>query len=280
MDIRDKQAETTPREKSKRFAFGENWLRFLQTLDDDRIERAKRSLQEMLGVDSLVGKTFLDAGSGSGLFSLAARKLGAVVHSFDFDPQSVACTSRVRELYGPNDQSWIVEQGSVLDLEYLHRLGRFDIVYCWGVLHHTGAMWKAIENVVSVVSPGGTLFIAIYNDQGWASRMWLAVKRLYNKAPNALKPLVLLPCALRLWGPTMVRDLVRLNPFSTWRAYRNDRGMSPWHDIVDWVGGYPFEVASPDAVVDFCRSFEFALRKLKTCGAGHGCNEYVFVRNS
>lgn len=280
MDIRDKHAETTPREKSERFAFGENWLRFLQTLDDDRICRAQRSLQEMLGVDSLVGKTFLDAGSGSGLFSLAARRLGAVVHSFDFDPQSVACTSHLRDLYSPNDQCWIVEQGSVLDLEYLHQLGRFDTVYCWGVLHHTGAMWKAIENVISAVSPGGTLFIAIYNDQGWASRMWLAVKQLYNKAPNALRPLVLLPCALRLWGPTMVRDLVLLNPFSTWRSYRNDRGMSPWHDIVDWVGGYPFEVASPDAVVDFCRSFKLGLRKLKACGAGRGCNEYVFVRNS
>src|SRR6267154_2465372 len=159
-------------EKGKRFPFGANWHRFLAVLNDDRIQEATASLKLMLGVQSLVGRSFLDAGSGSGLFSLAARRLGARVHSFDFDPQSVACTRLLRDQFFPGDADWKIDQGSVLDAGYVARLGRFDVVYSWGVLHHTGAMWAALKNVATVVAPGGLLFISIYNDQDYKSRRW------------------------------------------------------------------------------------------------------------
>src|SRR5258705_4708310 len=124
----------------ERFEFGRNWARFLVLLEDSSIVRAEESLREMLEIDSLEGKTFLDAGSGSGLFSLAARRLGAKVHSFDYDPHSVACTQELRRRYFSGDADWQVETGSVLDKEYLAGLGTFDVVYSWGVLHHTGQM--------------------------------------------------------------------------------------------------------------------------------------------
>src|SRR4051812_24922114 len=99
----------------QRFEFGKNWARFLENLDDARIGAAERSLAAMLGESTLHGRRFLDAGSGSGLFSLAARRLGARVLSFDFDPHSVACTEELRRRYFPNDTDWRVESGSVLD---------------------------------------------------------------------------------------------------------------------------------------------------------------------
>ncbi len=162
----------------ERFEFGANWARFLAHLDEDRIGTAMQSLRSALGVLDLSGRRFLDAGSGSGLFSLAARRLGAAVVSFDYDPQSVACTRKLRQLYSPEDALWCVEQGSVLDSEYLESLGKFDVVYSWGVLHHTGDMWRALENVLIPLSEAGTLFISIYNDQGSWSRRWLKLKVL------------------------------------------------------------------------------------------------------
>jgi SAM-dependent methyltransferase len=261
-----------------RFAFGANWLRFLELLDDGRIERAEHSLREMLGVESLCGKSFIDVGSGSGLFSLAARRLGARVVSFDYDPASVRCTAELRNRYFHDDPDWRVLQSSVLEREHLAGLGRFDVVYSWGVLHHTGRMWEALANVVDLVAPQGRLFISIYNDQGATSHTWLAVKRAYNALPGPLRWLVLLPAFVRLWGPTMLRDLVSLRPFSTWRNYGSGaaRGMDPWCDTIDWVGGLPFEVARPEEIIEFYWSHDFVLTKLRTCAGGIGCNEYVF----
>ena len=261
----------------ERFEFGENWARFLRRLDSDRIALAETSLKSMLGVPTLSGMSFLDAGAGSGLFSLAARRLGARVVSFDYDPKSVACERELKRRFHADDPDWQIFEGSILDSGMLSTLGSFDVVYSWGVLHHTGRMWTAIDNVCRLVNDGGALFIAIYNDEGAASIRWRQVKRLYNRLPRWLRPVLVLGCgaylAIERVMSTMLLPAVPAGP-----PVPRVRGMSLWYDLIDWVGGYPFEVAKPEEVFRFARDRGFELAELTTCGGKLGCNEFVFRR--
>ena len=272
-------------QKGERFEFGKNWRRFLSLLNDERIALAEASLRKFLGVKGLDRKTFLDVGSGSGLFSLAARRLGAKVHSFDYDTQSVACTAELRRRYAPDDTDWTVEQGSVLDQTYLNTLGTFDIVYSWGVLHHTGAMWTALDNVKPLVRRGGQLFIAIYNDLGAVTDEWRKVKQTYNRLPSPMRlPFALItiarcerPTILDYWRRKDLKGYVRI-----WTQYWRDstRGMSKWHDWIDWIGGYPYECATLEDIVDFFGKDGFTLEFLELRAHGIGCNEFVFRRKA
>ncbi|RIL01418.1 MAG: SAM-dependent methyltransferase [Proteobacteria bacterium] len=266
-----------------RFEFGSNWQRFLEVLNEERIERAVSSLRRMLGSETLAGRSFLDVGSGSGLFSLAARRLGAKVVSFDYDPNSVRCTNTLKDRYFKNDPDWRIFQGSVLDPAFLKGLGTFHYVYSWGVLHHTGEMWKALANVDQLVLPGGRLCLAIYNDQGVVSRFWYYVKLLYNRSARWLRGLILLFFFLTKEITCFVTRLLTLRnplPFERWRKRREERGMSIWFDHIDWIGGFPFEVATPEAIFDFYRQRGYTLEDLLTCGGGSGCCEYVFAKGA
>ncbi|MFF3323426.1 class I SAM-dependent methyltransferase [Streptomyces sp. NPDC002889] len=270
---------TSEVEQGKRFAFGRNWQEFSRLVDEDRIAAARESIVTALGTRDLTGRSFLDIGCGSGLFSLAAHQLGAKVHSFDYDSDAVVTTRQLRNRYAP-DSDWRVEHGSVLDPSLISRLGRFDIVYSWGVLHHTGALWEALDNACGLVAPGGLLYVSIYNDQGLRSRAWRQVKRTYNSSGPALRSLLV--TGSRMYLHTPGRALALLKQARTGRRPaggkgRRARGMSAQYDLIDWVGGYPFEVAAPEEVFRVGRRHGMELRHLKTCGGGLGCNEYVFA---
>jgi 2-polyprenyl-3-methyl-5-hydroxy-6-metoxy-1,4-benzoquinol methylase len=263
-----------------RFAFGANWLRFLDHIDEDRVQVAEGSLREVLDLDELSGRSFLDAGAGSGLFSLAAARLGAGrVHSFDYDRQAVACTAQLKQRFAPHAEMWTIEPGDVTDPTYCRVLGEFDVVYCFGVVQHTGSMWQALDNLVATIAPGGLLFLSIANSQGRTSERWRQVKRLFNRLPRSLQPLF----AAAVWLPFELREAARgLRQYPrlylrTWT--RRDRWMSKWHDIVDWVGGYPFEVATPEEVLDRCREHGLEPVSVSTVGDSLACNAFVFERS-
>lgn len=261
-------------EQGKRFSFGRNWASFLRTIDDSRIAIAVQSLRRLLQVQDLQGKRFLDVGCGSGLFSLAARRLGAQVHSFDFDPASVACAIELRKRFDAQPDQWTIESGSALDDAYLSRLGEFNVVYSWGVLHHTGSMWRALELIPQRVGPSGRLALALYNDQGWRSSLWRKVKQLYCSGLPG-RSLVLALFIPWFFVRACLVSLIRgRNEFAT---YRRNRGMSIVHDWIDWLGGLPFEVVTFEQVQRFYEERGFRLITGKRTRR-LGCHEFCFER--
>jgi SAM-dependent methyltransferase len=273
-------AKMFEKREKERFPFGENWVNFLRILSDEQIFEAEKALYAFLGEINLQGKRFLDIGSGSGLHSLVARKLGAEVVSFDYDLQSVACTQELKARYFPDDPSWKIEQGSILDREFIDRLGDFDISYAWGVLHHTGVLWQALYNAQRPLKEGGLLFVAIYNDQGIISAVWKLVKQFYCSGwlGRVLMSAFFYP-AFFLTG--LLIDIVRFrNPTTRYYEHKKYRGMSLVHDWRDWLGGYPFEPAEPARIISFYQNLGFELVQILPTGFGFGNNQFLFRRVS
>lgn len=268
---------------TSRFRFGRNWRKYLSTLTDADIEIAKQSLLTMVptpsgtnAAEAIRGKRFLDVGCGSGLFSLCARAAGCKVVSFDYDQDSVSCAEALRNRYYPGDTDWTVLQGSVLDTEFLRSLDTHDIVYAWGVLHHTGDMWSALDNVVGLTRNGGALCVAIYNDCGLRSKVWHEIKRFYNfnVVTKAVTSMVFVPYLLGRRAIASIR--AGENLFTT---YNRERGMHVLTDIMDWIGGYPYEYATYEQIVRFYSERGFVASKvIPTEGIGN--HQFSFVRNA
>jgi len=266
------------------FSFGRNWKKFVRdSADEKALLAAVDSLREF-GANP-AGRTFIDIGCGSGLFSLAALRMGAAkVISFDADQNSVEASLLLRKKFGAEGGNWEISRGSILDDALVEKLrGQGDIVYSWGVLHHTGDMHKAVKNAAELVKTGGSLVIAIYN-HGPGAPFWKRVKILYNRLPP-LAPFFLCAYLLSFGLYSAILEL-RAKPGAPFRR----RGMKLYYDAVDWLGGYPYEYACFDEIRDFVESLGFRLTLSPTvfpCGkdsgpsirlSNTGCNEFVFVR--
>lgn len=259
-----------------RYGFGQNWSEFVdKRLGEEIIEDSRRHMASMLRTDSLAGKTFMDIGCGSGIHSLAALRLGAErVIAFDYDPDSVATSRRVREFAG-NPPNWEIMQGSALDPDFLESLPKADIVYSWGVLHHTGAMWDAVKHAAIPLKPGGVFYIALYSSDNYVKptpEYWIRLKRRYNRAGPLMKRLLEYWYMVRFTAIPEIRS--GRNPIAAMTGY-GSRGMTYWTDVKDWLGGYPMEFASLAETRDFCaREHGLSLVNVKT---GEGCTEYIFA---
>lgn len=251
------------------FSFGRNWSDYAQTITDADCADALRDIQFWLGDDFIDGKNVVDAGSGSGLHSLCMFRLGAgKIVSFDYDQESVNTTRSLWKKCGC-PTTWEVRQGSVLDDVFISSLGTYDVVYSWGVLHHTGDMWQAMDNACRLLAPGGTLFVSLYA-KGPRYEADLALKRKYNNASPFGKKMM----TYRWIANLMWTRLWRLQNPLGWNE-KFVRGMNTYHDLIDWLGGLPYEVASGDEVVVFCRKRGLVLERIQPKCEG-ACSIYVF----
>lgn len=256
------------------FDFGENWDQFSRAvLDEKRLAAATASMAALVGADRLCGASVCDVGSGSGLFSLAAGRLGAArVLGFDVNATAVAVGRRNLQQLAPELMETVsFQQGSALDAAFAGSLGQFDVVYAWGSLHHTGAMWSAIANAAGLVGSNGALVLALYN-RHWTSPIWTAIKIVYNILPKFLRivPNVLLGALMYL----AVWVVTGRSPSD------KERGMDFWYDVIDWLGGYPYEYVSVDETTRRMAAMGFALEKVAPPRVPTGCNEFVFRRTA
>jgi len=256
------------------FSFGENWKNYLNSLTIEKVQIAKQSLKDYLG--NIKGKTCVDIGSGSGLFSYSMYALGAKeVTSIDIDSFSVQCANYLKSKV-KNPERWNIYQGSILDKIFISQIGKYDIVYSWGVLHHTGNIWEAIKNAASLVNDNGVFFLAIYNKTK-SSRFWLKVKKIYNLSPKIGKKLMnfLLFSVMYFILPLLSIK----NPLIKLKHYKKKRGMDPMTDVKDWLGGYPFEVATFDELIDFIKNLNPNFKLVKYNKVTSDANNELVFKN-
>ncbi len=259
------------------FSFGENWQSYLQTIGNNELQKAQNNIREWLGPNKVANQSVLDIGCGSGVHSYNFFKLGAArVISFDYDLKSVEATRILWEKAGKPD-NWKIFHGSVLDSSFIEELKRehhgFDIVYSWGVLHHTGDMWNALKNAISLLKDKNSLlWIALYK-KTWAYPRELRLKQKYNSASYWIKKWMIRKEIFKfMWN----RFKKRQNPFK-WNQI-DERGMNVFHDIIDWLGGLPYEVATTGEVVLFCQNYGLKLIKIEDFQ--HANNIYLFEKKS
>ncbi|TXG84720.1 MAG: class I SAM-dependent methyltransferase [Sphingomonadales bacterium] len=262
------------------FAFGDNWREYSEKIDEATIVQAEIGLLKLISPEQLQGARFLDIGCGSGLHSLAASRLGAgEIVALDIDPVSVSTT---RKVLADAAVAATVREMSIFAPE-IADLGQFDIVYSWGVLHHTGDMWTAIRRAATLVRPGGLFVIAIYHKTRLCGA-WKVEKRAYSRAPKVLQAaargIYVAALAVRMF-------LAGANPVRYIREYSKSRGMNFYNDVHDWLGGYPYESAAPTEIEEAMRNEGFAIHasfpSREGIGMGlfgTGCSEYVLVRPS
>lgn len=259
-----------------RFGFGQNWAEFIEkNLSDSIVEDSINHMKSFMKRETLEGLRILDIGCGSGIHSLAMKRLGAKeVVAFDYDVNSVETSKKVREWSGMSE-GWHIEQGSVLDKAYMESLGKFDVVYSWGVLHHTGSMWEAVKNATIPLNKDSEFYIALYSSDTYIDpppEEWIRIKKAYNYASPVKKKLMELH---HLYRQVIAPEIKAGRNFVDAIKNYGSRGMNIWADIKDWLGGYPMEFASLQETRTFIAD-EIGFNLVNVIN-GEGCTEYLFA---
>jgi 2-polyprenyl-6-hydroxyphenyl methylase/3-demethylubiquinone-9 3-methyltransferase len=260
---------------SKTFRFGKNWKTFNLKSDLSHIEHSQKSLDALIGKDVICNKTVLDIGCGSGIHALSFLRAGAkYIKCIDLDPDAVETTVSRLEEYNPD--KWNAQIANILDVKSnSHEF--FDIVFSWGVLHHSGNLMMAIKNSADFCKDGSLLILAIYRRTSLCT-FWKIEKKIYNIVPSVFRRIIDLTFACVFLFAKWTQGN---SPRAFVKNYRMQRGMDFMTDIRDWLGGYPYESASPATIHNFLtvRGFNLIksnIRDQQFGFLGSGCNEYIY----
>jgi SAM-dependent methyltransferase len=249
------------------FKFGENWASYSKQLTEEKLQIAADSLNALLGEGYLRKKSFLDIGSGSGIFSIAAARLDAdPVVGIDVDATSVMVSRMNIKSWFDEPNRIVIHEASIFDSEKMAELGEFDVAYSWGVLQFTGDMRRAIECAAQLVKRDGLLVIAVYNKH-WSSPFWKAIKWVYNHIGTVGQKI-------------MIGIFIPIIYVAKWLiTFKNPlkmrRGMDFVHNVIDWVGGYPYEYASIQETIDMLETIGMNIVRVIPAGVPTGCNEFI-----
>jgi 2-polyprenyl-3-methyl-5-hydroxy-6-metoxy-1,4-benzoquinol methylase len=270
------------RDSNTHFAFGKNWMDYAAKINDVRIKEAAIELRRLSGQQSLVGRRFLDVGCGSGLHALAALQLGvSELVGTDIDSDSILATKETLMRFAPR-ANYKLKSCSIFDMTPAE-FGTFDVVYSWGVLHHTGDLHQAIKMATNLVSPEGKFLVALYRKTLFCG-MWRTIKRWYSHTTEGNQT------RARNFYILIRRIIARMSGrnFDIYvREYSKRRGMEFYIDVHDWLGGYPYESITPKECRALLASLGFKLEReyvgkqwRSVFGLfGSGCDEYAFRRN-
>lgn len=255
------------------FNFGLNWKEFsLKALSEERVESARRDFRALIGDIQLENKTFLDIGCGQGLSALIASEEHADVVCNDINHISEQLLKLNKAHFDISNPITFIK-GSILEKSIIEKIKEchteYDIVHSWGVVHHTGNMYSAIDALCNLVKKEGYLVLAIYN-RHWSSPYWKLIKYLYNKSPNLIRRMMI---CLFYYIIYIAKYLVTHKS-----PMEKQRGMDFYYDVIDWVGGYPYEYASIQEISDYVETKGFKLVKSISAEVPTGCNEMIFKR--
>ncbi len=261
------------------FDFGKNWQDFsFQALTQEKVIQTKESFQHLIDDMDLRGKSFLDIGFGQGLSLLTACEKGALAVGTDINEKCLDVFQHNKQYFPrtTNNVDVPIVIGSILDpkvVDQLHAaspgLSGYDIVHSWGVLHHTGNMKKAIQHTASLVNADGCLVLAIYN-RHWSSPLWKQIKRFYCMTPPPAQNLII----------SLFYPIIYLAKYAVTGKdpKKKMRGMDFYYDVIDWVGGYPYEYATRSELESMTTGLGFRLVKCIPSEVPTGCNEFIFQK--
>ena len=266
-DVKDINNIINDKREDNNFSFGKNWLHFIQNnINDSVIESSRIDIIKWFDVKD---KSIIDIGCGSGLSSLIFNNEKAkYIYSFDYDINSVDSTLLLKNKQKIINNDWVIKQGNILDTDYIKSLGKFDIVYSWGVLHHTGDLWKAIKNAIYLSND--LIMLSLYSNIANYDNDFTA-KQNYNKFNELEKKKNIADYVM-----TVKQSSKKNEEILNWNT-PSKRGMNKYNDIIDWVGGFPYEVCSTKQINQFMEENGFILIQ-KYDPVQQACHEWLFKK--